>query len=523
MELRPYQQAAINALMDCWRARPHAVPLIVAPTGSGKSLILSEICRLALSVKPQYRIFVVTHRKELIEQNSKELYGLLQIPIGIYSAGLGQKTIRSVTCAGVQSLFKKKVYADLVIVDEAHLIGPNDDSMYQKLISNFQNENSRVKFCGLTATAFRMDQGLLVGKFFTEICFDIPVRNLIEDGFLCNLISKPRGNLDFSNVERSGFDYKQTALEEKMSPLVPEHCREILALATGRKSILIFCSGVKHARDVAEYMQGLGESAQYVHGEMLAMQRDLIINGFKNGQTRILTNCDILTTGFNFPSLESITMLRATRSTGLYVQIVGRGMRTAEGKKDCLVLDFGGNISRHGPIDCIEIKSKKGNDKVEIARAPTKECPECGAVVSIRVLECSCGYLFSHASTVEPKATSAPILSQAEILDVDSVAKKVHNKEGKPPSLKIEYRCGLRTIYDFLCFEHGGYATQMAYRKWKLFADTIPRSTLDAYQTPIRKPKQIEVIKDGKYYRVIKWLGVKESEPDYYEELGINI
>lgn len=519
MILRPYQQEAINALMEYWRETPAGIPLIVAPTGAGKSILLSEICRLALKKRPEFRIFVVTHRKELIEQNAKEIYELLKIPIGIYSAGLGQKKIRSVTCAGIQSIYKKDVEADLVIIDEAHLISSDADSMYQKFIETTRS----AKFCGLTATPYRMDQGSLVGTFFTDIVFDIPVRRLIDEGYLCQMISKPRGKLDFSNVERSGFDYKQSALEEKMSPLVAEHCAEILEQAKDRKSILIFCSGVKHAKDVAERMQALGEKAEYVTGDTLPMLRDQIIRRFKNGQTRTLCNCDILTTGFNYPALESIVLLRATRSTGLYVQIAGRGMRCAEGKQNCLVLDFGGNVARHGPLDCIEVKKKAKGEKVQIGKAPTKECPACGAVWSIKVIECTCGHIFSKASCVAPKATTAPIISEPEILEVDSFHRKIHRKEGSPEILRIDYMCGIRTISEYLCLEHPGYAQVKAREKWKMLGGKPTYSCAEALLQPLEVPARIEVVKEGKWDRVRKILEFRKPEPDYFEELGVNI
>lgn len=520
--LRDYQTAAIKALWSLWREKPFSVPLIVAPTGSGKTKILAEICRLVLGKKPDFKIFVVTHRKELIEQNAIELSEQLKIPIGIYSAGLGQKKIRKVTCAGVQSIYKKKVEADLIIVDEAHLISSNDDSMYQKLIKTFKDANPNVRFCGLTATAYRMDQGSLLGGFFTDIAYDIDVGRLVADGYLSKLVSKPKGNIDFSNVERSGFDYKQSALEETMHPYVAEHCVEILAAAHDRKSILIFCSGVNHAKEISEEFNRLNEKSEYIHGEMISMQRDQILRRFKNGETRILANCDILTTGFNYPSLECIVLLRATRSTGLYVQIVGRGMRCAPNKKNCLILDFGGNVERHGPIDCVRVKIEK-DKKVKVKKAPTKTCPECGAVWNIKTIECACGHVFSRESCIEPIATTLPVMNEPEILDVDSVVKKIHRKEGSPLILRIDYVCGIRTISEFLCLEHHGYAQIKAREKWARLGGSPARTCEEALYQDTKTPKQIQVIKEGKWFRVQKILGFQDPKPDYFEELGVNI
>lgn len=511
MELRPYQKEAIKSLFDYWREKPRGIPLIVCPTGAGKTPILSEICRRVFKARPHYRIWIVTHRKELIEQNAKELYNFIKMPIGVYSASLGMKKIRSITCAGIQSIYKKPVQADLVIVDEAHLISANDGSMYQKFLQNILKDNSNVKFLGLTATPYRMDQGSLIGEFFNDVCYDVDLRDLITQNYLCNIISMPsKGEVNLDGVTRSGFDYNQGEVAERMSPLVPEHCKEILKSGNGRKSILVFASGVKHAKDLSEYLKGLGERAEHVHGEMMAMERDQIVNRFKSGETRILCNVDILTTGFNHPSLDCIALLRATRSTSLYVQMVGRGMRLAPGKDNCLVLDFGGNIERHGPLDCIRVKNKKEKGKVEIEVAPTKTCPECGAVWSIRVLECTCGYLFSRASTFEVKASQAPILAAVETLPVDSMTKRIYNKAGKPPMLRLDFFAGMRRFSEFFCFEHGGQASYFANQKWKKMGGGFVKTSQEAFDQEIKTPAEIKVIKDKTgYYRILQMIGQK--------------
>lgn len=524
MELRPYQQEAISALWTFWKENPQGAPLIVAPTGSGKSCILSEICRRVLAKKPQYKILVVSHRKEIIEQNAKELCELLKEPIGIYSAGLGQKTIRRVTCGNIQSIYKKKLEANLVILDECHLIGKKSDSMYQQFLQGFYN----TKLVGLTATPMRLDQGSLVGEnaTFTEICYNISISALIADGFLSPLISKrSEEKIDFSDIHKSGYDYSQEELQAKMSPMVERHAKEILERTKDRKHILIFCSGVKHA---AEISKALGSESDFVTGEMVPFERDRKLRQFSEGRTRYLCNCEILTTGYNFPSIDCVVLLRATQSAALYIQAVGRGSRVASGKNNCLVLDFGGNIDRHGPIDLIRIEAK-GKRKASIGVAPTKDCPTCGAIVAIKTLVCpSCEYDFPPATCkMEEMPSERPIISAPEIFTVENYNYKVHKKEGKPPSLRLVYSSKYQEISEFLCFEHGGYASHMAERKWVFYGGNkpAPKKTEEAFTraSELKIPTKIEVLKDGKYFRISKIVETRKPYDDHFEDLGVNI
>lgn len=526
MELREYQKHAVSALWDYWKKNPVGHPIICAPTGSGKSAILSDVCKRILAAKSHYKIIVATHRKELIAQNAKHLYDLLGTPIGIYSAGLGQKTIRSVTCAGIQSIYKKDLpEIQLLIIDECHLLSPDQDSMYQKFIERLRNKNTNLKILGLSATPYRVDQGSLTDRngVFTDICYDIGIKELIADNFLSSVISKENQNrIDFSDVKKSGYDYKQDDLENKMLPLVREHAEEITKSLQLRKRALVFCCGVEHAKQVCLELQNKGIRSDYVHAETLPMYREQILNRFKSGELQALCNVSILTTGYDDPSLDMIAVLRATKSTSLWVQIVGRGMRIAPNKKDCLVLDFGGNIDRHGSIDCIFIKQK--GDKVEIGKIPQKTCPECGAVVAIATKKCpSCEYLFPISSCVEPKASTAAIISKPELLEVDSIEYKIHKKEGSPPMLRINYRCGAAWVMDFLCFEHGGYAAQMARRKWSMLGGNALycTDTMNAFNHTgdLIKPAEIEVKREGKYYRVLRVTKERvEEEPHPLQE-----
>lgn len=522
MQLRSYQQEAIAALWEHWRAEPNSTPLIVCPTGAGKSLICAEIVRKILAAAPKMHILILSHRKEIIRQNADEIHNLLRIPVGVYSAGLGSKIIRQVTCANIQSVFKKPFPPQgLIIIDEAHMISESSDSMYRK----FLDAQPQAKVVGLTATPYRMDRGSLVGDLFTGIAYDIPLRKLIEDGFLAPLISRPTGKpIDFSRVRKSGNDYNQEALQETMLPHTREHCESIVQNAADRNKILVFCSGIKHAKECAELLP----NADYITGEMDPITRDRKIRDFKAGTTRILCNVDVLTTGFNVPSVDCVVLLRATQSVGLYVQIVGRGSRLAPGKdKGCLILDFGRNIQTHGPIDLIEVRHRKHEKDPQFSIPPVKACDHCGAVVSIRTVRCpGCGEDFPPASCKLEKAPeTASILSEPEPAHtVKNTEYKIHTKEGKPPMLRIRYWTGTTAYYDmYLCFEHIGYAQQKAIQIWKKLGGNSPPATSgDAYYRAMRgeigTPEQIRVKKRGKYHDITHFINLKKQEAKSWQE-----
>jgi len=516
MELYPYQKKAIAAVWQFFKDNPSGgAPLIVAPTGAGKSFIIAKIIETIIKQRPSYRTIVVSHRKEIIDQNARELQSLLPSePIGIWSAGLGKKRLSRVTYGNIQSIYKTDIpKTDLVIVDECHLFPPSTNSMYRKFTERIFKKNPRCKVLGLTATPYRLDSGSLLDfdSPFTDIAYDICIRELIEQGFLSPLISRVSESIvDLSSVKKSGYDYNQAEAEAAFDPETEKHCEEIIAKGADRKHWLIFCSGVKHAEHTASALRAKGVTALAVHGELLDMERDRRINEFKAGRVQAITNCNILTTGFNVKQIDLLVLLRATKSTALFVQMVGRGTRTAPGKKDCLVLDFGNNIKTHGPIDLIKVKTVKGK-KAEISKMPAKTCPMCGCVVFVKTQNCpSCEYEFPAATQkLEPVASNAPIMADIKELEVESWNTKTHQKEGKPDSFRIDFQLKDHgRISEFLCFQHGGFAAQQAKRKWaKLARDAVtkfPETAQEAHfrSYELRKPSRISVIKDGKYYRI---------------------
>jgi len=476
MKARPYQAEAIASIFD-WFAAGKDAPLIVTPTGSGKSVILGGFIKRALNDHPDTHILCVTHVKELVEQDANAIRRICpNTSVGIYSAGLGKRQLKPVTVASIQSIYNKPAFFgrfDLIIVDEAHLIPHKSTGMYRKLLEASVAANPDVKLIGLTATPYRLDSGLLhegEGAMFDGISYEANVADLIEQGYLCRLTAKHGDDVNLDGVRTLAGEFNIAQLGERMSALelVEHHADLIVQRCANRNAWLIFCVTVEHASQVSAALLRRGIAASYVSGEDHNAWRDEKINAFKSGQLRALVNCSILTTGFDHPATDAVVMLRPTLSPGLYVQMVGRGLRLHDSKEDCLVLDFGGNVRRHGFIDAVEPprKGKKGENQ----EAPVKECPACHRLVAISLHVCECGHEFEIAQRTNEKEAHVGAMLAAEVaptkLAVRDTQYSKHVGKSGIPTLRVDYHCGLRTVSEYVCIEHTGYAREKALRWW---------------------------------------------------------
>jgi DNA repair protein RadD len=518
LELRPYQRSAIDGLYNYWSDKKGDNPIIVAPTGSGKSLIIAHLIKDAMSY-PGTRVLILTHVKELLEQNASELVALYpEADVGFYSASLKKKVLRKpITFAGIQSIHKKAYQMvpapDLVIVDEAHLIPKTDGTRYNKFLSDLRICNRGVKVVGLTATPYRLDSGWLHegdNAIFDGIAYDIPVADLMDQGFLAPVISKSGvKTIDLSNVGKRGGEYIESELARAASDpeLVTETVAEIVRYGAERKAWLVFACGVNHAELLRAEFETHGIEADVVTGADGMGARAEKIERFRRGGSKCLINVNVLTTGFNVPHVDLVAIVRATESTGLYIQIVGRGTRIAPGKENCLVLDYGDNVMRHGFIDKIKPKIK---GRTEDGEAPVKKCPECLTVNHAAVRVCiECGHQFpppqfNHGT----KAYSGAMIStqvQAEWVDVDDVGYSRWRKEGKPDSIRVTYYCGLIKVSEWLCPDHGGYAAER-YQKRMPSLGASAMTTEDAMLECDHwiKPRRIKVKPNDKFYDIVQ-------------------
>jgi len=522
---RPYQSDSITAVMDYWRAGG-GNPLVDLATGLGKSVVIAKLTRDLLDAYPQMRVLMLVHVRELVSQNYQALLRLWpEAPAGIYSAGLGRRDAHERICfASIQSVYRKAAELGprhLVLIDEAHLVPNGGDGMYRRLLTDLREQVPDLRVAGFSATPYRMDSGRLDEgdeRLFDEVVYSYGVGAGIEDGWLSPLVSK-RGaaEIDVSGVGSRGGEFIAGQLEAAADDdaLTRAAVADMQARASDRRSWLVFCAGVKHADHVTEALRSAGVSAACVTGDTPAGERDHLIREFRAGRIRALTSVGVLTTGFDAPNVDMIALLRPTRSKGLYVQTLGRGTRLCEGKADCLVLDYAGNVRRLGPVDAIEIETRRkgASMKVDADAVRAKECPRCEALCALNARVCKdCGHEWPVSVEHDTRADDAPILTReiqakaVEPLRVHSWSKRIVNHQGKPKYLQVDILAGMQAYRDFVLIEHGGYPARKAGQWWRQHGGSLPVPTT-AEECSVRwdeltMPATITVQPDGKFWRI---------------------
>jgi DNA repair protein RadD len=373
--LRNYQKQAVDAVINDMKYDGNS--LVVLPTGAGKSIVIAEVTnrinKPALILQPS---------KEILEQNLEKLRRYVsKIDTGIYSASFGLKQVRKFTFATIQSVYKKaELFRDfgLILFDEAHSYDPkNLDGMF----ATFLNGLDKPKVFGFTASPFRnytrqfyekAKNGIdtlmvaetrlklinrIEPRFWNKIVFNINGAELIDKGYLCEL---KYYDLSFYRREElqlnsSGSDYDLEKFVTKLKRHEQKIIEYVARCAAHYKSVLVFCSTVEQAKLLASGMK----DAECVDGKTKDSRREEIIEGFKAGKIKVVFNVGVLTTGFDHPELDCIMLLRPTRSLSLYYQMLGRGVRIADGKESCAVVDFTKTYKALGRIETIELVKEK--------------------------------------------------------------------------------------------------------------------------------------------------------------------
>jgi len=336
MQLRDYQQAAIDALYRHLRERDDN-PVIVIPTGAGKTPVIATICQDAVT-RWQGRVLVLAHVKELLQQAVDKLRLVCpDLDVGVYSAGLKRRdTEQPVVVAGIQSVYQKACDLgpfDLILIDEAHMLPPDGDGMFRRFLNDAHIVNPHVRVIGLTATPYRLKSGTICGPehFLNAVCYEIGVKELIRDGFLSPLVSKngvAKFNTDGLHVRGGEFVPAETEALMDQADLVAAACREIVETTTDRNSVLIFAAGVEHGQHVQRVLQEQhGVECGFVCGETPSVERDELLARFRGElqdglferqPLKYLVNVAVLTTGFDAPNIDCVVLLRPTMSPGLY-------------------------------------------------------------------------------------------------------------------------------------------------------------------------------------------------------------
>ena len=518
MELRYYQKEAVEAAYEHLRTKD-TNPCIVLPTGTGKSVVIAKIVSDAIKLW-NGRVLILAHVKELLEQNAAKIKAFLpDIPVGIYSAGLkSRSTDEPVIVAGIQSVYNKACDLgafDLVIVDEAHLIPTDGDGMYRKFLKDMKVVNPKVRVVGLTATPFRLKGGLICKpeNILNEVCYEAGLKEMIQQGFLAPLISRAgcaEADLDKLHVRGGEFINSEIAEAMDKEDIVNSACKEIVELTKDRKSVLIFTTSVDHCKHVAEKIEEFSNSeCAIVTGDTSPVERAEILKRFKaetvvddffetpKPPLKFLSNVNVLTTGFDAPNTDCVVLLRPTYSAGLLIQMVGRGTRLSPntGKTNCLVLDYGKNIIRHGPVDMITVKESKEGRESD-GDPPAKMCPNCRTVVAIVCRTCpTCGFNFpmNDSCKLSKSASKSGILSgetsyEEHLINHEfyCVHHKRNNDNFKPNTMRIDYRTSEGLLKsEWVCPGHTGYAREKFEKWWKQRANPnypIPKSAKEAVE-----------------------------------------
>lgn len=535
IELRPYQREAIDSCLSYWE-RGGGNPLIDLATGTGKSVVLGQLVREIAEPNEHASILVLTHVKELVEQDARAMLRVWpQCPLGINSAGLGRRDRRSrVLAASIQSVHREDAYSlgkrHLVIIDEAHLVPRDGEGMYRRLLENLRASCPDMRVVGLSATCYRLDSGRLdegQGKLFDDVVYSYGIGEGVRDGYLSPLVSRnggTDGQIDARGVARRGGEFIPGALEASANTdaLVRAACQDIAARGGDRRGWICFGTGVVHAEAIAGELRRMGIAAACVTGDTPAAERDRLIRDFRAGQLRCLTSVGVLTTGFDVPHVDLIAMLRPTLSTGLYVQMLGRGTRLADGKSNCLVLDYSGNVRRHGPVDAIEIRpsDERGGQGAKTAEdtVRAKVCPACESLVALARKECpDCGHVWPvEAKHVETADTQTFVMAR-EVEEtwhpVDRVEARIHQarEPGKPNTLRVEYWNGAQVHREWICLNHSGFPRDRARAWWiamthQRHADGVTvESAVEEIDEGLAEIDcvAVRIKRDGKFWRIV--------------------
>lgn len=524
-ELRPYQKPIASTVFNYMRQHPNKHPLVALPTGSGKTVVMADIIHQSVTKWPRTKVLVLSHVKEILEQDYRAIK--FHIPrfadkIGVNSASIGKREFSQITVAGIQSVYRngeKFRDVNLIIIDECHLIPPDNDSMYRMFFASMD----KPRYLGLTATPFRLGSGLIYGDtddtIFDDLVVDYTTTNrfvsLIKQGYLCRLRTQStKTRLNTVNIGTRGgdFDTSQMSDEFNIKAITTAACKEIVAAGQDYKKWLIFAIDIKHAEAIAETLIKLGVPSMVVHSKM-DFDRSTIINMYKQGYFRALVNVNVLTTGFDDPEIDLIALLRPTKSPVMHVQTIGRGLRIAEGKDHCLVLDFAGNTARLGPINDIRVrKIRKGKDPNEEGEAPTKECPNCGAILPIHVRTCEwCKYEFPRKTALSTSAYKGEVIKEGndpkergKWYKVHDVSHYRHLKRNMPDMVKVSYYVGMRYFNEYVTLDHTGYARHASLH-WVKVRNGTSRTTeqlMDEFPR-LKKPSEIKVDTRGRYPRII--------------------
>jgi len=529
-----YQVRAIDQFWEAMRAGPQVRPVLAMPGGSGKSMVNAEIIRQTMAAKPTSRVLMVVRSMELVKHDADALRKLWPgAPMGVVCSGLRKKEwgepIIIASTGSVAKHASRLGHIDLFLIDEAQDMSDDDDSAIRKLVSALLATNPDMRIGGYSASPYRLSQGMLTdgeSPIFNLILEPVSIEELIHRKKLMPLRSKQTEfHMDTSGVHKSGGEFIASEMAAKFNTLENNAAvvAEVKARAESYRHWLVFCSSRKHAADVAGAFREAGVTADSVDSSDPVGLRKRKIADFESGKIRALCNVGILTTGYDFPALDCIVFLRDTMSPGLYLQSAVRGMRIKPHTDHCLVLDFVGVVSRHGPITRVNPPKAKG----KAGDTPMKVCDACDELCLMFATVCpACGAAFELAAK-GPAPKAALVLHDDDIMGWEEDAKtievkgwrwRVQQAKKKPVDMiAVSYYGRVLSdppVVQYLCVHHGGTPERKAWDDIAKIAQevTLPPGVLASgdleslceAMTAAKAPRWIQYVVDGKYKRITR-------------------
>lgn len=505
IQLRDYQIEAVNTIWA--RLKMSSSVLCVMATGGGKTEVMIEVLKKALSVKPDLKAVVLVQKITLLKQTIIRFKEQID-SVSIYCGTEGENDLSgSVVIATIQSIYDKKIDGlNLIILDECHNVD-QDEGRYSNFFSS--NTHDRLKILGFTATPYRADGYIYgEGKLFEQIDFEMGLRDLISKGFLVPpLLKKPDHQIDTSNFKISMGEWasKDVQAATENEHIIDLQVKDALARMTGRNKIAWACSSIDHSEMVLSKLVELNENGSIIHSQMSMEERLDNQNRFEYGLNRHLVFVTIVSEGYDYPPIDCIVFLRPTRSPVLYVQTVGRGLRISEGKKDCLVLDYGKVIENVGPIDDPNIKKQK-YERINAGeiKKKTKVCPQCREYNLIQTQYCiACEYQFFEIKAKELKPElAASLFRKDEEIQIAGIKMLEHKSKNGNNCLRITYiptNILNKQIDEYFVFSNEWAYKKMQRRLFDLKVPTMPsiKEIIEQSKSAVA-PKSITVrMKDG--------------------------
>lgn len=552
---RYYQTEAVDSIWNYFRDGGTGNPIVAMPTGVGKSVVIARFLQTVYQAYPNQRVMMLVDSMDLIQQNYERLLAAWPFaPAGVYSAGLKRKELgKPITFAGIQSVWRMAHvfgHIDLILIDEVHMVPPKDMGMYRTFILALLAINPNLKLVGLTATKYRMGQGQItdpvvnrntgkeIAPLFTDVCHDCTTveafNRFIAEGYLMPLRAKVvKPLLESDGIHMRGGEFIESELQsfvDQHDELTYQALKEARDIAEeeGRHNWLVFSTGNKHADTIGAMLDELGVSNGVTHSGYSIDHHKEVLARARAGEITATVNNNKLTKGYDNPLIDMIVVLRQIGSVVNWVQILGRGTRPlfapgfdletlggrlaaiqAGGKRDCRVLDYGGNTRRLGPINDPVVPRRKGQGGGD---APVKACPKCDEWIHASLRDCPhCGYHFEFETKLKGEASTAEIVRGddpiVEVFKVDHITASEHRKVGRPPSVRLTYYSGIRdTFSDYIMPEHDGFARRKSSQLWaEMGGGDLPATTAEALAAipDLRMPTHLRVWINKQYPEIL--------------------